>query len=172
MREQATILMKTMNQDHWWDWWPASGLLLHVAGALAATSWQSWTCFWASSAWRRSLGGHCFSCGPASGLLAHDAGALAASDTQRILKPFVMVISPSAEDSGKAQGSGEAMGSCRGGSSVWPLLPSPREVADALGPESSAKKSNGLDDKGMVLASSREHYSLVNAFMKRGVPIL
>ena len=46
------------------------------------------------------------------------------------------------------------------------------EVADAPGPESSAKKSNGLDDKGMVLASSREHYSLVNAFMKRGVPIL
>ena len=118
-------------------------------------------------------------CGPASGLLAHDAGALAASDTQRILKPFVMVISPSAEDSGKAQGSGEAMGSCRGGSSVWPLLPSPREVADALGPESSAKKSNGLDDEGKngsninsILASSREHYSLVNAFMKRGVPIL
>ena len=104
--------------------------------------------------------------------------------------------SPSAEDSGKAQGSREAMGSCRGGSSVWPLLPSPREVADALGPESSAKKSNGLDDEGMVLASSREHNSLVmqairhaalpcvpmvsrtcqavanQAFMKRGVLIL
>ena len=128
-------------------------------GGHCCSSWQSWTCFWASSAWRRSLGGHCFSCGPASGLLAHGAGALAASDT-------------SAENSGKALGSGEAMGSCRGGSSVWPLLPSPREVADALGPESSAKKSNGLDDKGMVLASSREHYSLVNAFMKRGVPIL
>ena len=70
---------------------------------------------------------------------------------------------PSAEDSGKAQGSREAMGSCRGGSSVWPLLPSPREVADALRPESSAKKLNGLDDEGKVLASSREHHSLVNA---------
>ena len=74
-------------QDHSGVCGPASGLLAHGAGALAATAVLPGNCGPASGLLARGAGALAATaslpgnCGPASGLLAHGAGALAAIPT-------------------------------------------------------------------------------------------